>query len=454
MAAPATPPSKQAPATQTPDLGGAEHGAAAGQGGGEDQSGVQFQTPPDYTDPMDDLDQIAGKPPKRKRDDRGRFKQQRQQSDDGQQSDDDDQQSGTDQGTGAADEGDGSGGEGGAAGADQGDADQSQQAGRKGAEGQTDDQDGFLESAAYKRSKPLREAYDRLRESHTALERERDKLKTQLEQGDFNTALADENNNLKGRIKQYQAQQIVKDYKESDEYKSKFIEPMTQLIDMAVAEIEGVEVDLGDGHVRPARKQDFLDMIEMPLKQAAKAAHAMFGDAAPHILSMRQQIRTINAQRKQAVEMAEKNSEEVAKRQLAERAEQQRHNQQVWVTADQKIVARFPDLFGEVEGDTQHNELLSKGLQEVDLAISSDSPLKPEQRITQMAAIRRKAASFNAMVRKLRSYEDRIEELEAELAERDSGDPDAGGGGGGGEGGKSDKFVSADDDPEAPWNKK
>ena len=281
-------------------------------------------------------------------------------------------------------------------------------------------------------------------------------MKVQLEQGDFNTALADENRTLKDRIKQYQAIQVVKDFKESEPYKEKFINPLTRMLDTVAREIDGIEIDLGNGQIRKAMKQDFLDLIEIPSNVASKRAKALFGeDMMPWIMQMRGQIRMLNDERRAAVQEAEQNSEEMARKQIAEQAERQRHNQRVWVAADQKIVSRYPDLFGEIEGDTEHNELMGKGLQEVDYALHADPKITPEQRLTAMAFVRRKAAAFNPMVRKLRAYEDRIEELEEEIAKLKDGDPDAGGGGGGGEGGKgSDKYVSAAEDPDAPWNKK
>lgn len=436
-----------APATQTPDLGGAENssGRPNNQQQQGDNDGVTFQKPEGYTDPMADLDAIAAGA-QRKRDDKGRFEgqgdQQRRRDDSAQ--------------------GDATGGEGDAGDSgNEGDGQRQRQEASDGegegaSQGAEQDDASFLESAAYKRSKPLRQAYDKLRENFSAIEKENQQLKQKLEQGDYNTALADENAQLKSRIKQFQSQQVVRDYEQSEEYQSKFIQPIKTLIDSAVQEIDGIQIETGNGQYRMATKQDFLDLIEMPSNLAAKAARAKFGeDLVPHIMSMRQQIRTLNTQRKSALQMAEQNSEEMAKRRIAEQAEQQQHNRRIWVAADNKIVNRFPDLFGEIEGDDEHNEQITKGLREVDLALHPDPSITNEQRLTAMALVRRKAAAFNAMYRKLQSYEDRIEELEGELSKLKAGDPDAGGSGGGGEGGSSKgKFVSADEDPDAPWNRR
>ncbi len=311
--------------------------------------------------------------------------------------------------------------------------------------------EAFLESSAYKRSKPLRDAYDKLRDSYSSLEKQLEELKQKTESGEVTNALADENASLKARIKEYQAKQIVSDYETSDEYQEKYIQPIKSLIDMATSEIEGVEIETAEG-TRMAKKQDFLSLIEMPLKEASRYANMLFGDAAPQILAMRTQIRTLNEQRKKALADAEKNSAEVSKKRLAEQAEQQRLNQQVWTKADEKIVTRYPDLFGKIDGDEDHNKLLEKGLKDFDEAISPESPMTSDRRLTVMAGMRRYAAAFPATVRKLRLYEDKVEELEAELKKLRSNDPD--GGGRGATKAAAKKSVSFADDPDAPWNRR
>lgn len=427
---------------KTPDLGGAEGGAGSGQRHPND--GAQF--PEGYTNPMDDLDAIAGKRP---RDDKGKFKGRKPNAQR-------DQGEGEGSGEGSGDQGQGeSGGDQGGQGGPEGHAeDDSGQAGGED-KGDAGQDQAFLESSAYKRSKPLREAYDRLREEHAKATREAQQLKQKLEQGDYNTALAEENTTLKQRIKDFQARQVVEDYQASDEYQSKYMVPMTQLIDSAASELDGVMVE-GPNGSRPADKNDFLELIDMPINSAGTRAKQLFGDAAPHILSIRAQIRTINDQRKAALKDAEKNAEAVAKKRIAERAEQEQHHRKIWLASDKKVVERYPDVFGEIEGDTEHNRLIEKGLQDFDSYIYPNPQIPQEHRLAGMAQMRRYAATFPAILRKNREYEDRIEELEAELAELRDGDPDGGGDGGGGGGGGSKKGadVRPEEDPDAPWNKK
>jgi len=315
-----------------------------------------------------------------------------------------------------------------------------------------DDDGTWRESGAYKRSKPLREAYDKLREHNATLEKRLAETNAKLETGDLHTALTAENAELRSRIKEYQSKLMVDDYEQSDDYQEKYVKPLRTLIDGAVSELEGLEIEEG-GRTRKVTKEDFMGLINLNLRDASRLANQMFGEAAPHIMALRAQVKQINDSRKLAIQNARQNSEQLSQRKLAQEAEAEGHRKTIWETATKKIVERFPDLFGETPDDPKHNELLNKGLQEFDLAIYPNPKVNQETRLTLMAGMRYRAAALPAVVRKLRAAEDRIEELEGRLSSSTNGDPDGGGQGGAQSGGsKADKYVSANEDPDAPWN--
>ena len=318
--------------------------------------------------------------------------------------------------------------------------------------GDTQPDDGtWRESAAYKRSKPLREAYDKLRDHSSTLEKQLAETRAQLETGDVHTALTAENAELRNRIKEYQSRILVDDYEQSDDYQDKFVKPLRSLIDGAVSELEGLEVDEG-GRMRKVTKEDFMGLINLNLRDASRLANQMFGEASGHIMALRAQVKQINDARKSAIQNARQNSEQLSQRKLAQEAEAEVHRKTIWETATKKIVERFPDLFGESPDDPKHNELLNKGLQEFDAAIHPNPKVPAETRLTLMAGMRYRAAALPAVVRKLRDAEDRIEELETRLNASKNGDPDGGGDGGSPAQTGTDKYVSAADDPDAPWN--
>ena len=207
-----------------------------------------------------------------------------------------------------------------------------------------DGMDDLPPSKNFTRSKPLREAYDRTRTELADLRKKYADLEKQVQDGDVVSGLTEELSTYKERVAQFEREQTLVDYQNSSEYKDKYVQPLTNMIDQATALMREVKIKTGENSEREGTKEDFMELVRMPLRQAAETANELFGPAAPTIMSIWQQVRTLHGQSKEAIKNAQENVDGILKKRAAEDAERKSYANKVFDAASKKIIARFPEI--------------------------------------------------------------------------------------------------------------
>lgn len=306
----------------------------------------------------------------------------------------------------------------------------------------------FPRSEKFSRSKPLREAYDKALDSMNDLRKENDDLRKKLQGDDVISGLMEKNKAFEERIAVFERQQAITDYSKSREYKTNYLDPLEKAVDEG-AELMAEMTIRGEKGPRNGTREDFLELMNMGTKEASELAQELFGPSAMMIMNLRHQARTLRSKSQTALKNAEENVSEIMRRKAVDDQETKAYAQKIWESASGKILARFPEVFGEDPDDPEYGKAIAKGLSEFDVAISDNPKVTQEQRLTLLAGMRYRAAALPAVLKRLRGASDRIEELEEELAKFKDSDPDAGGDGGSRANKKQGKGWQ--DDPDAPW---
>jgi len=307
----------------------------------------------------------------------------------------------------------------------------------------------FPRSEKFSRSKPLRDAYDKALDSMSELRKENEDLRKKLQGDDVISGLMEKNKAYEERLAEFERQQALTDYSKSREYKTTYLDPLEH----AIAEGADLMAEMtirGEKGVRNGTREDFLELMNMGTKEASELAHEMFGPSAMMIMNLRHQARTLRSKSQTALKNAEENVSEIMRRKAVEDQETKAYAQKIWESASSKIVARFPEVFGDDPDDPEYGKAIAKGLGEFDVAISDNPKVTQEQRLTLLAGMRYRAAALPAVLKRLRHASDRIEELEEELAKIKDSDPDARGDGG--SKGSKKQGKGWQDDPDAPWH--
>lgn len=271
----------------------------------------------------------------------------------------------------------------------------------------------------------LRKAYRELYKKNEQQTKELTEYKSRTRNGDDpeKKVLLEQTQAMKKRLEEVEGELRYLDYTKSDEFKTKFEKPFRDAYADVAEEIKEYWVSTPDGE-RAATPGDFDKIFEAPPQEVRKMAKELFGDSAEDVLSMRRKLVDL---RKNADREAKRYREEAAdreKRTVTEKAEAEMRARKLWNEANEEIVKRFPQWFGEVEGDDEINQALKDGYSYIDRQTSSD--LKMEDRITANAAIRHRAAAFKPMLIRQKRLEARVAELTEALKAYEQSEPGEG----------------------------
>lgn len=251
---------------------------------------------------------------------------------------------------------------------------------------------------------------------------------TRLKSGDTEQAkaLAAELEAARKRAEELETQVKALDYTKSSEFHEKHVKPVAKALEAAYADVREMQVtDPETGAVRAASEADFKSLLPLPLGEATKKAKEMFGDLAPLVLQHKLSLRQLELAKREAVDNASKASEESRQRRIADETRQAERIKSIFDQRSAEIEQRFPDLFKPKDGDTEGNELLTKGHQLVQLLQSSE--LDDEGRVKVGAEIRHRAAAFGRVVRNLRTIEAELAAAKEKLKAYERSEPREGG---------------------------
>ena len=218
------------------------------------------------------------------------------------------------------------------------------------------------------------------------------------------------------------------DYQRSSEFKDKYMAPIENAYKSAVREVKNLTVRFekdGEEQTRPATEQDFVDLINLgynPSLQDEKAEQ-MFGRSAHRIIGHINKLIELRGSADNAIANANKTFEENQK----QMTEQQKNWKSEYTTKQQEVrdslPKKFPDFFGQIEGNKEANDALASGYSIVDGVISGSENLTPAQRAEKVELIRSWAAFFPRAYALRQQDQAKIRSLETELKKYRGTDP-------------------------------
>lgn len=270
-------------------------------------------------------------------------------------------------------------------------------------------------ASEYKTNKELRDAYELTKAEKASVAKELEAFKKS--QSD-SKALLKEIEDLKKHNDEMETTFRVHKYENSREYKEKFLGPMERLYTNAVATMAELEVaDPDKGVSRQATPQDLETIVRLPVGKAIAAAKELFGDAAPIVLSYREQIKSLHQQSQEARESHKTQWKALEEKTKAETISKRQELQTAWEKANQELTEKYAEVFADSPDDEEGNKLLASGRKLADIALMSleGEEVPREQRIKVVAEIRNRAAAFGREVVRRRKAEATITELKEKL---------------------------------------
>ena len=231
-----------------------------------------------------------------------------------------------------------------------------------------------------------------------------------------------------GRISDYESKLRTIDYKQSAEFKEKYVDPLAGAWKSAMDDLEEMSVDDGSGNFRKATPDDFRRVLNMPdMQSALREARALFGpDVANMIIAHRQAVRKKSA----ALDLADKDAAEaslqVAKKNSEKNAAERVRLQKLYTKQSEDFVERWGGTFGDREGDDEGNELLKKGWDQVNDVVANKQEVAEDVRIRNLLKVRYQAAVFFRNLRDIKSLKTEVEDLKKQLKAFESSEPTKG----------------------------
>lgn len=228
------------------------------------------------------------------------------------------------------------------------------------------------------------------------------------------------------------------DYQKSDEFITKYEKPYKDQWKASMRDLRGVTVETDDG-ARDISANDLVELVNMTTIQARQAARDMFGDFADDVMAERNKIRAAWDAQQNALEEAK--TKGVAAGDQAMRANKEQFEKitgdvrSYYDTASQTLLkdTRHAEFITQKDGDSKHNEILTKSMQFVDEAFRAnpmDPSLSEKERQTivkKHAALRYRAVGYGIARHQLMLERAAHAETKRKLAEYEGTVPNRGG---------------------------
>ena len=285
----------------------------------------------------------------------------------------------------------------------------------------------------------FRKRYEETKTQLTSKETEIATLKAQIAEARRNgeetvrKQLSEELEQVKKERAEDQRRLMLVDYKESNEYKSRFVEPLKATWKEVDEHIAGVKITMPDGSEVDAKREHISTLLQLPFAQAATKAHEWFGPAmANAIMADRNALVKIYKESSAAVKEFTEKGQQWRQKQAEESEQRSTRVVQEYETARQEIIKKSPQLFTPNEKDAEELGYHNKGSKLVDAAFKGigfedmDDERRSVALAKAQAAVASRAASFGVVVHRLLKSESRVAELEAKLKEFEESEPGAG----------------------------
>lgn len=232
---------------------------------------------------------------------------------------------------------------------------------------------------------------------------------------------------LSGESKTYKQRLTERDYRESDDYKEKFVKPWNRAYGEAYQFVEGLQALDEDGNpARQATKADFDKVKIAPLQQRRAVAKALFGeDSAGDVVEYAKELDRIGKASDEAIAGHAQNFEKIQleRSQAAESESKQFAQIRDGERAD--LESKFPAHFS-VEHYKDQPELqkaLADGYEEYDSMLSAYKGKSPEDRAADEVTARAYYAAFPLLAKQNEALTAQVESLTKELLAFRGSDP-------------------------------
>lgn len=331
----------------------------------------------------------------------------------------------------------------------------------------------------------LRNAYEGLKkrvreELEPEVQRLRSKIQEQEKSGDP-APLVEKIKTLEERNAQLEKQIEYVDYTQSKDFIEKHHEPYRQAWEEAVAEFRELEViektpagidEMGEPvfkvTTRPADESDLIKLGAMKISEMDRTAKKMFEDSASRAINHVQKLRQLVAARNKAIKEAQQKAGEWKMQQQSEMSNRTKQLASLWEGVTKTLEEKLPRAYKPDESDDVDKEAFTRGFALADLlflgeagltpdqvealpttwkdSVKAKQPMTDSQRVQLHAIARLKMANHDRQLAKLKVANDRIKELEKELAEFRKSEPEAGGSSPSQKGGSKDFMEEIEDE--------
>jgi len=233
-----------------------------------------------------------------------------------------------------------------------------------------------------------------------------------------------------GEAKTYKQRLAERDFRESDEYRQKFVDPFGKAFQKARSLVSQLNIvgEFGDLE-RQAQPQDFDTVFNAPPQQRYSIAKSMFGeDMAVAIVRRAEDLDALNESAIEAVAAHSANYEKTSAERQALEDRQRGEMLSLKLAAADELSKNHPEYFS-VEHYNDQPEMkaaLESGYQYIEYAEKEGANLPKEDQAAIAAVIRGRSAAFPLMVKRLNERDAKIKSLEDELSKFRQTDPGAG----------------------------
>ncbi len=219
-----------------------------------------------------------------------------------------------------------------------------------------------------------------------------------------NSALAQQLQAANQRIEQYEHDLRLTKYERSGEYRDKYEKP-------------------DNPKERAATQSDFDEVYSLPLGQATKLAKQKFGDASGIVLQHLEKIRDHMESAFAAVEQYKNQGSEQEKMTQAQAAQREAGMAQMFTQATQSYAKKFSEMVSPRDGDTEGNDLLTKGQQFASFVFAGNENLNPVDVVRRDARAYSWLSAYPRLARDVKSLKTQLSEAQKTIESLKSSGP-------------------------------
>ena len=223
-------------------------------------------------------------------------------------------------------------------------------------------------------------------------------------------------------------------YKESEEYRDKWLKPMETAYKRAVGSLKEFQIEIpgtpdeydnpGKPTFRAATEDDFAYLYNLTEGAAWRESRKMFGDAAPAIMQHRSGLKQIEEGARNAAEEYRTNGRKMEQEETAKRVSQQQEMEGMWEKENTRITETMPKILKDRADDNEHNSVLESSRNLVDTAYSeARKSMAPKERVALDARVRSRAIAYGPMMLEIQRLREQLSEAQGRAKTLSEGEP-------------------------------